>query len=86
MVQREPCRVGLRVSADGEVEEEGRDIGIKIDRAEQAVSEILLGDVFARAREEAVVCKGIKEWAWASNYLGLSLEENMEPRGDIYVP
>jgi hypothetical protein len=69
MVQREPCRVGLWVSADGEVEEEGRDIGVKIDRSEQAVGEILLGDVFARAREKAVVRKGIKEWAWTPNYL-----------------
>jgi hypothetical protein len=72
VIQREPSRVGLGVGADGEVEQEGRDVGVEVDRLEEAIGEILLGDVLARAREKAVVCKGVEEWAWAPDCLAVS--------------
>jgi len=37
MVQGEPGRVGLWVRADGEVEEEGRDVCVEVDGAKKAI-------------------------------------------------
>lgn len=59
VVKREPGRVRLRVRADGEVKEESGDVGIEVDSVEEAVGEVIEGDVFAGTREEAVVGKGV---------------------------
>lgn len=68
VVEREPGGVGLRVGGDGKVEEELGEALVEVDGGGEAVREVLLGDVLARAGQEAVVREGVQERAGAADW------------------
>lgn len=64
VVEGEPRGVGLRVGGDSKVKEELGKLLAKVDGVREAVGEVVEGDILARARQEAVVCKGVQEGTW----------------------